>query len=106
LALYNNNNLDEIEIDCYEKILKFFQDKSRSRMDTDLWKTQSLMKIMEVWDRTKNIFLVRNSLILLISLFENLPPDLYNNRGININRLKERDKELLRSQLKKEFMPN
>ena len=98
---------DELEIDCYEKILKYFnQRKDMKRDDFRLWKNLSLVKIMEVWNRTRNITLVRNSLILMISLFENLPPDIYNNRGIDINRCSRKDRESLVSSLKDEFLAN
>jgi len=98
---------DELEIDCYEKILRYFNErKDINREDVKLWKNRSLVKIMELWNRTKNITLVRNSLILMISLFENLPPDIYNNRGVNINRCSRKDRESLVSSLKNEFLAN
>ena len=101
------HNEEELEIDCYEKILRFFNEqRSISKEGTILWKNRSLIKIMDVWNRTRNITLVRNSLILMISLFENLPPDIYNNRGVNINRCSKEDRECLVASLKDEFLAN
>jgi len=95
------------EIDCYEKILQFFnQQQFLSKENKNLWKSRSLIKIMEVWSRTRNLTLVRNSLILLISLFENVPPDLYNNRGVDIQLLSKKDRDSFMSELKDEFLAN
>ena len=102
---YDNN--DELENICYEKILNIFnKQKEMGRDELNLWKHRTIIKIMDVWNQTKNMTLVRNSLILMISLFGNIPPDIYNNRGININLLSETDREVLVGQLRSEFLSN
>ncbi|MHA1293685.1 MAG: hypothetical protein ACTSQJ_13585 [Promethearchaeota archaeon] len=101
---YSNN--DENEMKCYLKILNYFQKKSDKREDIELWKSKSLMKLMDILMRTQNRKLITNALILMITLFENIPPDIYNNRGIHINRLSGKDKRALISALKEEFLPN
>lgn len=98
---------DELEIICYEQILSIFKKQEEmSRDEINLWKHQAIIRIMEIWNKTRNITLVRNSLILMISLFGNIPPDLYNNRGINIELLSQEDREVLVNQLKGEFLRN
>jgi hypothetical protein len=42
----------------------------------------------------------------MLSLFEDIPPDMYNNRGVDINRISRRDRKSLIANLKEEFLPN
>jgi len=101
------NGEDSLETDCYDKILKFFiscQEESRDRKE--IWKSTTLITLMKQLARTKNKKLTKNAIILMITLFEDIPPDIYNNRGININRLSENDRESVLSSLKEEFLPN
>ncbi len=101
------DKIDEIEIHCYDVILKVFnKQQEMGREEVKLWKHRALIKIMEIWDKTKNMTLVRNSLILMISLFGNIPPDIYNNRGVDINLLSRKDRHVLEKQLKNEFLEN
>ena len=58
---------DALEIDCYEKILSFYnKQKEKDRDEVKLWKHKTVIKIMEIWNKTRNITLARNSLIILI----------------------------------------
>ena len=101
------DNIDELEMICYDRILQVFNNqKEMGREELKLWKHKTIIKIMEIWNDTRNMNLVRNSLILMISLFGNIPPDIYNNRGININLLSEEDRNVLVDQLKGEFLGN
>ncbi len=102
----NNINSDDLEIECYSKIIDFFQKEKINQEETEIWKSQSIIELMNYLERTHNRTLVTNALILLLSLFEDIPPDTYNNRGVNINRLSEREKRSLMEDLKEEFLPN
>jgi len=101
-----NNNCDEFELDCYLKIIDFFKNKKVNKEKTEIWKSQSLIKLMNFLDRSKNKTLVANAIILILSLFEDIPPDTYNNRGVDVNRISEKDRRSLISELKNEFLPN
>ena len=101
-----NNNCDEFELDCYLKIIDFFKNKKVNKEKTEIWKSQSLIKLMNFLDRSKNKTLVANAIILILSLFEDIPPDTYNNRGVDVNRISEKDRRSLISELKDEFLPN
>jgi len=101
-----NINSDDLELECYSKIIDFFQKEKTSQEETVIWKSQSIIELMNYLERTHNRTLVTNALILLLSLFEDIPPDTYNNRGVNINRLSEREKRSLMEDLKEEFLPN
>ena len=108
---YINMKNKNHELDCYLKIIKYFQ-KRENKEKTEIWKSETLIHLMkklkeakgEKIDEKRDI--IRNSLILLTSLFKNIPPDIYNNRGVDINRLSEKDKEPLRNALKDEVVLN
>ncbi|MHA1148905.1 MAG: hypothetical protein ACTSR8_11765 [Promethearchaeota archaeon] len=97
---------DSLEIDCYEKILNYFNNCQDPREIKEIWKSRSLITLMKKLISTQNKRLIRNALILLLSLFEDMPPDIFNNRGIDINRLTGNDRDLVLSKLKGEFLPN
>ena len=101
-----NNNSEEFELDYYSKILDYFQDEKISREKKEIWKNRSIIELMNLLERTQNRTFVTNALILILSLFENIPPDTYNNRGVNIARISEEDKKFLIESLKEEFLPN
>ena len=82
-----NNNAEDFELDCYLKILEYFQHEKVNREKTEIWKDHSLIELMKLLDKAKNRVLVTNSLILMLSLFEDIPPDTYNNRGVDINHI-------------------
>lgn len=101
-----NSNSEEFELDYYLKILDYFQDERISREKKEIWKNQSIIELMNFLERTQNRTFVTNALILILSLFEDIPPDIYNNRGVNINSISEKDKKFLIEELKEEFLPN
>jgi hypothetical protein len=101
-----NINSEDYELDCYLKILNYFQKEKTSREEAEIWKNKSIIELMNLLDRTRNRTLVTNALILLLTLSESIPPDTYNNRGININRISQKDKKSLIEHLKDEFLPN
>ncbi|MEJ2277587.1 MAG: hypothetical protein P8Y70_07545 [Candidatus Lokiarchaeota archaeon] len=91
------------EIDCYEKILDFFQENKFKKKKIELWKNKTFIALMKKLEKTQNRVLVKNAIILMISLFDNIPPDIYNNRGIDIDLLSKADKSNLYTKLKEEF---
>ena len=101
-----NNNTEDFELDCYLKILEYFQNENVNRERTKIWKDHSLIELMKLLDKAKNRVLVTNSIILMLSLFEDIPPDTYNNRGVNINRISVKDRRSLIADLEEEFLPN
>ena len=101
-----NSNSEEFELDYYLKILDYFQDERISREKKEIWKNQSIIELMNLLERTQNRTFVTNALILILSLFEDIPPDIYSTRGVNINSISETDKKFLIEELKEEFLPN
>jgi len=101
-----NSSIEEFELDYYLKILEYSQDDKISREKKEIWKNQSIIELMNLLKRTQNRVFVTNALILILSLFEDIPPDTYNNRGVSIARISEKDKRFLIKELKEEFLPN
>jgi len=95
---------DEFELEYYTKIINFFKNQPSNKESVEIWKTKSFIELMKVLERTQNKELVQNAIILIISLFEQLPPDLYNNRGKNVNFINKKDKKSYLSVLKAEFL--
>jgi len=101
-----NNNRDELEIDYYLQIIEYFHKEKVSREEIEIWIDKSIIELMKYLKCTQNRTLVTNALILILSLFENIPPDNYNNRGVEINFGSEIDKQSILKNLKNEFLPN
>jgi hypothetical protein len=101
-----NTKSDELEIDYYLEIIEYFQKEKVSKEEIEIWIDKSIIELMKYLKRTQDRTLVANALILILSLFENIPPDTYNNRGVNINRISPIDKRSIIENLKNEFLPN
>lgn len=95
---------NDLEIEYYTKILNFFKNQPSTEEAVEIWKNKSLIELMKVLERTENKELAKNAIIILISLFERMPPDLYNNRGKNANLIDKKDKELYLKLMKSEFL--
>jgi hypothetical protein len=98
-----SNNNDDYELDYYLSIIDFFQNQNANPETTELWRNKSFIQLMKVLKRTKKKEFVKNAIILILSLFDELPPDSYNNRGIQPNLLTNSDKLSYVNILKSEF---
>ncbi len=94
------------ELDYYLKIIEKCKNKRGSREAVEIWKSKEMITLMKCLNRTKNKNLITNALILLTTLFEDIPPDLYNNAGVNINLIEGKDRDVLVSILSQEFLSN
>ncbi len=101
-----NTNSEDFELELYLKIVDYFQDDNISREKKEIWKNQSIIQLMKLLEQTKNRTFVTNALILLLSLSEDNPPDIYCNRGRNVNCISDNDKKSLILELENEFLPN
>ncbi|MFX0040770.1 MAG: hypothetical protein ACFFCY_02185 [Promethearchaeota archaeon] len=101
-----NTHSDQFELDLYLKIIDYFQKEKVSKDEVEIWKNKSIIELMKYLKRTKNRGFVTNALILILSLFEDMPPDFCHNRGIKVNKISQGDKNFLIENLKEEFLPN
>ncbi len=107
MNISNNNNT--YELGYYLSIIDFFQNHKTDRETTEIWKNKSLIELMRVLKRTRKTEFVKNAIILLLSLSDQLPPDNYSNRGIKVDSLTNEEKLSYINLLKSEFtndLPN
>lgn len=101
-----NNNSEDFESNYYLKIIENFQEHRKNEETRVIFMNHSLIELMKFLKRTKNREMVTNGIILILSLFENIPPDNYNNLGANIDEIPDKDKYNLIENLKEEFLCN
>ncbi|MFW9867641.1 MAG: FaeA/PapI family transcriptional regulator [Candidatus Thorarchaeota archaeon] len=94
------------ELDWYFIILDYFQKEKDNREKIEIWKCHSLIRLMKLLNQTKNKTFVANAIVVILSLFEDIPPDTFNNRGVNLNRISVKDRKSLNANLKEEFITN
>ena len=99
---------DDLEMKYYSKILDFYQNHQFDKETVEIWKSKSYIELMQVLKRTNNKNLVKNAIILILSLFEELPLDIYDSSGLSVRELKQEDKNSYLSHLRTEFaeLPN
>ena len=97
-------NNEDFELDYYQNILDYFQNRRIDKKSTEIWKSKTYIKLMKILERTKNKEYVKNAILVILSLFEDNPPDIYNNQGINSNNISPQDRESFKSILKSEFI--
>ena len=97
------NDIDQKEVDCYTKIINLFLKIGKDPITIETWKDKAIVKIMNVLKDPKNKRWVQNALIILLSLFDDKPPDLYSNIGKKVEIISDKEKEDVISKLKEEF---
>ena len=89
---------------CYDKILDCYIKHRRNPVKKQMCKNRSIYWLMERLRKRNDRQIVQNALLIVLSLFEDIPPDLYSNIGKDIGSLSnERDKDDVISELKKEL---
>ena len=94
----------DCELDYYLKVIEDFKDININQQKTVILKNHSLIELMKLLDHEKNRNFVTNAIILTLSLAEDLPPDNYNNLGIDVNSISVEEKRILIKNLKTEFL--
>ena len=100
---------DDLEMEYYTKILDFYQSQKFDKETVEIWKSKSYIELMQVLKRTNNKNLVKNAIILILSLFEDTPLDIYDTSGQSVRELKQDDRNSYISNLRSEFateLPN
>ncbi len=99
------------ELEAYDQILKFFNKKDRTNKETEIWEDQTYINLMgflkkkkEIENLYNNYKLVENAIILILSLFHDVPPDKYNSMGKDVKVIDNSDRDDIISLLKKEFL--
>jgi len=98
-----STNNENYELDYYLSIIEYFQNQDTNRETTEIWKNKSFIQLMKVLKRTRNKEFVKNAIILILSLFDKMPPDFYSSRGIQVNSLTNSEKLTYVNLLKSEI---
>ena len=91
------------ELDCYTKIINLFSKISKDPIILETYKDKTIIKIMNALKDPKNETWLKNALIILLSLFNGKPADLYSNLGNNVKKILEREKDDFFSKIKEEL---
>jgi len=102
-SIGNDDNLEQC---CYLEIIEYFNERTINQEEKEIWKNHILIELMNFLNQTNNRKLVTNAIILLLSLSEDNPLDIYSDRGTNINQIVDKDKKLLIQNLKEELLHN
>jgi len=68
------------------------------------WKGNLITRLMNALKEPENENWLKNALIILLSLVDNKPSDIYENKGDNLNILSKEEKEQILLKLKEEFI--
>ena len=107
-----SDNCDTSEFDYYSDIIEFFQNPNINKETIEIWKNKSFIELIKVLERKEKQkkengkAFVKNAILIILSLFEENPPDIYTSRGTNVNSLDNGEKSSYISVLKTEFIDN
>lgn len=97
--------INSIEKSLYDQIIEFFEKvPKKQKTDIEKWKYQIYLKLMKMMDEPQEKLVVRNAIILILSLFNDIPPDIYNTRGKQLEDISsEVQKNEILAELKEEI---
>ncbi len=96
----------DAELSCYIKLIDFYLKNQKDNFKKQLCKSNSIIKLMKCSEYKKNKESIKNSLLFVLSLFEdeNKPLDLYSTIGKEIGATTDKEQNEMISILKKEFL--
>lgn len=93
-------------IDFYTVILGFYRKSLRGQISLhtiELWKNQMLIALMHHLKTRREKKQIKNALLLLLALFEDVPVDIYHTRGRKSETLSAVEQNQVVSILKQEY---
>ncbi|MBD3253465.1 MAG: hypothetical protein GF383_00150 [Candidatus Lokiarchaeota archaeon] len=90
------------EDEFYDKILEKFLECKKSKEKSDLWKSQTIIQLMENIKQKNNKEFVKNALLVLMSLEEDFLRDSFHIKSKDFSILSKEEKTILSSLLKEE----
>lgn len=92
-------------VKCYDKILDCFKRSKNDIYKRENCKNQSIIKLMKILRQSNDKEFVGNALIFVLSLFNGeAQPDFYSACGNDLKTCSDREKQMILSELKKEFL--
>jgi len=102
--LEGDSQVDEDEMKCYSRIINSFLNNQYDYKQKELAKNQSIVKLIKSSQCRNNKNFIKNALILVLSLYNDEPADLYCSYGNDIDSCSETEKDALKNQLKLELV--
>jgi len=99
-----NNTGTSKELNCYTKIIDCFLENRHDSYQREMCKNNSIIKLINLSECRNIDNFIRNALLLVLSLYDNKPADIYANYGSDIESCSEKDKEKLLAELRKELI--
>ncbi len=93
MTIAQNEESSTEELNCYTKILNIFLKVGDDERLKDIWKSRAMLKLMEKLKTHKNKNVVKNALIILLSLFEDVPADLFDSVGSDLENISEKERQ-------------
>ena len=93
----------DYELEFYEKVMASYAKNCQDKGNLEICRCHLLIELMEILKETKNKEFVKNTLLVINSLYGNCPPDLYDSVGTDIDNLTSEEKETLIPHFKIEF---
>ena len=92
------------EDEIYQSMLDlFFEGKKKPELK-DILQHRSIVKLMSRLKNNKNKELAKNALIVMLSLFDDYPADLFDSIGTDLETLSEEEREGAMEKLKEIFI--
>ncbi len=80
------------ELECYTKIInQFLKEVGKNPSAMEIWKDKMIIELMNLLKKTKEKNMVKNALIVVLSLFKDKPLDILSNTGDNIKTLSNKE---------------
>lgn len=98
-----SNKLINQESKCYSKILKVYNDSKNNDYNREYNKNQSIIKLFKASDCKNKEQFIRNALIMVLSLYDEKPADLYANSGKRLEDCNNNQREAALAMLKAEL---
>ncbi|MFX1276211.1 MAG: hypothetical protein ACFFBP_04585 [Promethearchaeota archaeon] len=93
------------ESSCYSKIIDcYLENRNKENIDKELFKSRSIIKIIKQSQCRNDLNFIKNALILILSLYDDHPADVYSNFGNDIKQCNQLEKKIILSRLKKEII--
>ncbi|KKM30627.1 hypothetical protein LCGC14_1566060 [marine sediment metagenome] len=96
----------DTESDCIIKIFDYYHDEILNHQNQEIPISLLMIKLMKILGITEDKSLITKALIITIQFFEQIPADLYDNQGIEIDLLPLKYKKKAIAQLRQEFLLN
>ena len=100
------NQSTDTESDCIKKVFDYYHNVILNHQNQEIPISLLMIKLMKIIGKTEDKSLITKALIITIQFFEQIPADLYDNQGIEIDLLPLKYKKKAIAQLRQEFLLN